>query len=176
MKSLLAGLLLLIPSASPAAEDALLTFIDPRATHLYRGIQKGEDTKDPNPISRSLLIVSWAPAPNGEMLVYQISGIEGYHSKERVESFLKSFYEVPPDKSGDPVNVIVAGNNWAAGQELKNCLKPLSKAHAFDVFFANPSGFKEVRLQPEPEDRLERIRKAFEASAPAVKAPKAAED
>jgi len=176
MKSLLAGLLLLIPSASLTAEEALLTFIDPRSTHLYLGIQKGEDTKDPNPINRSLLIVCWVPAPTGESLVYQISGIEGYHSRERVESFLKSFYEQSQDKPGDSVNVIVAGNNWAAGQELKTCLKPLSKAHGFDVYFANPNGFKEVRLQPEPADRLERIRKAFEASAPAVKAPEAKGD
>lgn len=168
MKPLLAGLLLLIPSASRAADDAPLTYADPRAAHLYLGIQKGEDVKDHSWIKNSLLIVSWAPAPSGEWMVYQISGIDGYHSRERVEAFLKRFYELPPDKSGDTVNVIVTGNNWGAGSELQETLRPLSKAHSFDVYFANQS-FNQVRLEPEPAERLEEIRKAFAASASAEK-------
>ena len=169
MKPLLAGLLLLIPSASRAADDAPLTYSDPRAAHLYLGIQKGEDVKDHSWIKNSLLIVSWAPAPDGKFFVYQISGIDGYHSRERVEAFLQSFYKLPADKQGDVVNVIVAGNNWGAGQELKECLKPLSKAHSFDVYFANQSAFTQVRLEPEPTERLERIRRAFAASIPVEK-------
>ncbi len=154
------------PSTSPVVLEELI-FRDPRPAGLFLHIQKGEDEASPTMTARSLLIICWMPSPEGKWNVYQISGVEGYHSRERVESFLKHYYQLPPFKGEETTNVIVTGNNWGAGMELTACLKQLSKEHHFDVFRADRGYFKEARLEKEPADRQEQIRKAFEASAPA---------
>lgn len=168
MKAIFTALLLLsalpLRSADESAPLDFLIFFDPRPSYLHLKIEKGEEVEARGP-TNSLLIICWAPAPDGKFWVYQISGIDGYHSRERVDSFLKHFYEISPDKPGAAENIIIAGNNWGAGLELKEFLKPLSKVHSFDVYFAGSRAFKEVRFQREPADRLERIRKAFADSA-----------
>ncbi|MDB4265216.1 hypothetical protein N9891_00545 [bacterium] len=158
----------ILPSNSQQLEESsFLDFRDPRQFgYCYEWISDGEEknANDLRSLSHSILIVCWSPSPEGEFRSYQISGIDGYHSAETVESFLRALYakEVPKTAYGR-LNVIVSGNNWGAGKELGPCLKDLSKAHKFSVFYIGGWAFTKARLQEEPADRLKYIRSAFEA-------------
>jgi len=119
------------------------------------------------PYSNAVLIIARMNIRDGTACDYQISGIDGRHSKERVESFLKAYY-APPEgdpKKGEASNVIILGDNWGAGGDLFELLKRLSKERAFSVY-ATMTPFHQVQLMDEPKDRLAAIRHAFEASAP----------
>ncbi|YCM43408.1 hypothetical protein V2O64_19050 [Verrucomicrobiaceae bacterium 227] len=143
-------------------------FRDPRQPALlYHWIDKGTEVESPPQISRSLLIICWSPGPKGEFESYQISGIDGFHTRERTEAFLETFYKMAQPKRVGPerLNLIVAGNNWGSGKSLQKKLMILSKEKKFNVFYAGGWGFQKAILINEPPDRLKMIKIAFQTSA-----------
>jgi len=147
-------------------------FQDPRqVVSLYEWIVDGSEPDRFRPINDSILIICWTPAPeelpDGRFVAYQISGVAGYHSREHVERFLDELYavEYPPEAGVGNVtrlNVILAGNNWGAGMQLKEKLKELSREHSLSVFYAGGWAFRKAVLIEEPEARRECIRRAHE--------------
>src|SRR5687767_12176075 len=96
---------------------------DPRlAVHEYieEWIRAGEERTPPQYPWNGILIIHWLAAPNGNAHTYQIGGLPGYHSKERVQAFLDAFYTKEAlAKLGRPVpNVVVCGSGWGAGRSL----------------------------------------------------------
>lgn len=158
---ILALLLMLHPASSAeiAAYDAMV-FRDPRAFVPRLIIQKGEQVEPKNSIQNAMLVIHWSPPPKGETECYQISGVEGFHSRERVERFIKDFHALPREGEEVPP-LLVAGNNWGAGSELISHLRDLSKTHGFDIYLWSDRAFTQASLLPEPADRLAKIRKAF---------------
>jgi hypothetical protein len=159
-----------IPKLSPSEG-----FMDPRQTvSFYPWIEDGKAIEDVRSISTSILLICWHPAPDksagpdGTYLRYQISGLDGYHTKEQVERFLTAFYDLDHrSEVGSKVpNVIVAGNNWGAGLELGSKLKELSKAKSFAVFYAGGWAFSRALLISEPEARLKLIQEAYKKANP----------
>lgn len=139
-------------------------FNDPRQTiSIYEWIRDGKPEQRIRLLNNSILIICWVPDSNGKFESYQISGIEGFHSRERIELFLDAFYALdqPKEVGVERLNVIVAGNNWGAGIALKEKLKALSREHKFSVFYAGGWAFREARLIEEPEARQAMIREAF---------------
>jgi len=138
-------------------------FHDPRQTiSLYEWIDDGVDVEETRSISNSILIICWMPDKDGKYETYQISGIEGKHSRSHVEKFLKEFYklELPKEAGRGPLNVMIAGNNWGAGMGLKETLVKLSKKHSFSVFYAGGWTFQKAVLTSEPAGRLKLIKEA----------------
>jgi hypothetical protein len=154
MKAILA-LFLMLPALS--AEEGMI-FRDPRSFAPRMVIRKGERVDPVNTIQQALLVIHWFPTPDGGREEYQISGIDGYHSRERVERFLSAFYALP---GNDAPPLIVAGNNWGAGSVLVSTMGKLSKTKGFDIYLWSDRNFKQAALAPEPADRLAMIRKAF---------------
>jgi hypothetical protein len=117
---------------------------------------------------KAIIIIHWMPAPNGKVDTYQIGGIPGYHSKERVEAFLKAFYSKAafPNAGPEVPNVVLCGNNWGAGQEISRFLVDYSKAFGFSAFSVGGWAFWTVKLIDEPEPRKTAIKRAFDASEP----------
>ncbi len=142
-------------------------FQDPRQTlSLYSWIEDGSDVDPVRSINHSILIICWMPDPEGKFETYQISGIDGYHSRKRTEAFLDAIYELkqPKEVGGKRLNVLVAGNNWGAGHSLKEKLRKLSKEHKFSVFYAGGWAFRKAILIEEPEARLKMIKEAFKVA------------
>lgn len=173
MKKILSTLFSLTISLSTVLGDenqkanfsADFNFNDPRQTDsFFEWIEYGREIQKIRQISQSILIICWMPNPHGKFNTYQISGIEGYFPRERIEAFLESFYarEQPKEADDRPLNVIVAGNNWGAGRELKEKLQKLSKENKFTVFLAGGWAFQKAVLIKEPVPRLKMIREAFE--------------
>jgi len=130
-----------------------------------------EDGVEPKPaklISNSIIIISWMPAPDGTFGKYQIGGLGGYHSKEQVERFLAKFYEADHQKEtqSDRPNIVLAGNNWDAGFELKDTLFKLSGDKALDVYYVGGWAFLKVDLITEPEARRLLIEKTYKEANP----------
>ena len=152
--------------ANESSVAALLNdFQDPRQTvSVYEWIRDGETDQQIRQLNHSILIICWMSASNDKFASYQISGIDGFHSRERIESFLDAFYALdqPKEMAAERLNIIVAGNNWGAGIALKEKLKALSKKHKFSVFSAGGWAFREARLIEEPGTRLAMIREAFQ--------------
>lgn len=178
MKILVAVILLVITNfcfAEEAGEthealevefNLLGDFRDPRQlVILHEWIDKGSVKNRPvsGPINHSILIICWMPDPTGGFDTYQISGIEGYHSREKVETFLRKFYELeqPKNAGWSPVNLVLAGNNWGAGQSLHEVLKTLSEKFEFKVFYSGGWAFEKAILVREPQYRLSMVQKAF---------------
>jgi hypothetical protein len=139
-------------------------FNDPRQTiSIYEWIRDGKPEQRIRQLNNSILIICWMPDSNGKFESYQISGIDGFHSRERIELFLHAFYALdqPKEVGTERLNVIVAGNNWGAGIALKEKLMALSKEHKFSVFYAGGWAFRKARLIEEPEARQAMIREAF---------------
>lgn len=146
-----------------ASARLLNEFNDPRLFPPYEWIREGEDVtaRRDRRLSNSILIISWQPDPEGNYDSYQISGIPGYHSRETVEDFLEAFCNLEGFADEDePVNILLAGNNWAAGIPLRAKLLDLSKDHKFSVFYAG-GAFRRANLIKEPESRLAMIEQAF---------------
>lgn len=139
-------------------------FNDPRQTiSIYEWIRDGKPEQRIRQLSNSILIICWMPDSNGKFESYQISGIDGFHSRELIELFLHAFYALdqPEEVGTERLNVILAGNNWGAGIVLKEKLMALSKEHKFSVFYAGGWAFRKARLIEEPEARQAMIREAF---------------
>ena len=148
-------------------------FHDPRQLiEFYENTRNGEEIDRVRHISKSILIIHWMTPPrefsdfkegNTDFDNYQISGIEGYHRLTTVERFVEEFYKLDPAKISHSkrLNIIVAGNNWGAGKQLIDLLKPISKKHSISVYFAGGWTFQKAKLIKEPPARLELIRKAF---------------
>jgi hypothetical protein len=97
-------------------------FNDPRQTiSIYEWIRDGKPEQRIRQLNNSILIICWMPDSNGKFESYQISGIDGFHSRERIELFLHAFYALdqPKEVGTERLNVIVAGNNWG-GQALRS--------------------------------------------------------
>ena len=132
---------------------------------FYQMFDSGEDPKVMRLINNSILIICWlAPAPDGAFNKYQISGLDGYHTKEQVEKFLNRFYEADHKKETqmDTPNIILAGNNWGAGSDLKATLKSLSTKKALAVYFVGGWAFSKATLIPELESRKRLIERTYQ--------------
>lgn len=155
----------------------LSDFHDPRGiVSFHEWIVDGKEKQKYSSVSNSLLIISWMPVPDRSKNGYQISGIDGYHSKETVVKFLQAFYSqgAPKGVHGMPVNILIAGNNWGSGKELKSPLE-ITRKNSISVFHAGGWGFQKAHLAPEPKGRLKLIKKAFgkvNPEAPVKKSPK----
>jgi hypothetical protein len=172
----LAGLVVIQAEDAPKKLELSLEFRDPRQTpdfHVW--IEDGKLRPPGRSISASILIICWSPAPNrspesrSPFEQYQISGLDGYHTKEQIERFLTAFYDLDHQNSeiGSKVpNVILAGNNWGAGLELQPKLQKLSKAESFAVFYAGGWAFSKALLIAEPEARLKLIQAAYKKANP----------
>ncbi len=166
---LLALLLASACATSPVLAQSYSTndLIDPRyARESIRGGVEVDGGSFP------LLIISWQPAPNRQFGVYQISGIEGYHSLARVEAFLAAFYGRYPKKGPDVPGIVLCGNNWGASVEVRPLLALHSARLGFSVWYAGGWAFFDAHLLPEPPDRLAALRAAFAASEPGQPAKK----
>lgn len=118
--------------------------------------------------TNSIIIIHWIRTSNGLSDTYQIGGIPGYHSKERVEAFLSAFYSRStfPKAGPDVPNVVICGNEWGAGNEIRRILTGYSKTFGFSVFIVPNWGFKTAKLIDEPEPRRSTLQRAFAMSAP----------
>ena len=103
MKAAIFSFWLLLVLSPAHAEDVAkmipfsLEFHDPRQTvSFYPWIENGEERSKFSLISNSILLICWSPAPNGAFERYQISGLDGYHTKE--QRFLTAFYELDQRK------------------------------------------------------------------------------
>jgi hypothetical protein len=161
------------PFARGAGEDAPKkldwgNFYDPRQGFLYEWIEDGKRKEKTRGISHSILIICWHPAPNGELgITYQIGGVPGYHDFGHVERFLSALYDMEHQigQSKVPLNVVVAGNNYAAGEELATKLAELSKEKKFSAFYAGGWAFRRAILVDEPKPRLKLILAANKLAA-----------
>ncbi len=169
MKELLVAMLFASAHVAPADEPVISqqggsTLHDPRQPVTFHTMfEAGEEPKSTRTISNSIMIICWMPAPDGTFGRYQISGIDGYHTKEQVERFLIRFYDAnhqTETKSDDP-NIILAGNNWGAGHELRDALKSISGSKSIGVFYVGGWAFTKVSLIPEPELRKKLIERSF---------------
>ncbi|MCB1208788.1 MAG: hypothetical protein KDK97_05655 [Verrucomicrobiales bacterium] len=137
---------------------------DPRQTvSLYQMFDGGEEPKTMRPINNSIMIICWMPSAEGVLGSYQISGLDGYHTKEQVKKFLARFYESDHQKETqlDRPNIVLAGNNWGAGLELKETLKALSAKKSIAVFYAGGWAFSRVSLIQEPDSRKCLIERSY---------------
>ena len=135
---------------------------------FYTMFEDGIEPKTTKYISNSIIIISWMPAPDGKFGTYQIGGLEGYHSKEQVERFLTKFYEADNQKETktERPNIILAGNNWGAGHELKDTLRKLSNDKTLSVYYVGGWAFSKVDLITESEASKKLIEKAFKKANP----------
>ena len=146
---------------------------DPRKPFsFYTMFEDGVEPKTPKIISNSIIIISWMPAPDGSFGRYQIGGLEGYHSKEQVVRFLAKFYETDHQKEtkNDRPNIVLAGNGWGAGHELKDTLRKLSSDKTLGVYYVGGWAFSKVDLIAESEARKKLIEKAFKEANPLIQA------
>jgi hypothetical protein len=144
------------------------TLSDPRQPmSLYQMFDSGEVPKAIRHINNSILIICWMPAPDGTFGRFQISGLDGYHTKEQVEKFLNRFYDADHQKETqmDTPNVVLAGNNWGAGLELKETLKALSAKKAIAVYYVGGWAFSKASLIPEPDSRKRLITRTYEEAS-----------
>jgi hypothetical protein len=156
------------------AEDAVPaqrfgdTLSDPRwPMCFYQMYDAGEEPKAIRQISNSILIICWMPAQDGTLGGFQISGLDGYHTREQVEKFLNQFYDADHQKEtqmGTP-NIILAGNNWGAGFELKETLKALSAKKSIAVYYVGGWPFSKASLIPEPAPRKRLIARTYEEAS-----------
>jgi hypothetical protein len=145
------------------------TLTDPRkAPAFFTMFEDGVAPKTTKLISNSIIIISWMPAPDGRVGIYQIGGLEGYHSKEQVERFLAKFYAADHQKETkkDRPNIVLAGNNWAAGMELADTLGKLSKDKSLGVYYIGGWAFSKVDLLTESEARKKLIEKCYKEANP----------
>ena len=134
---------------------------------LYQMLDSGEEPKVMRQISNSILIICWMPASDGSFGRYQIGGLEGYHTKEQVEKFLNRFYDADHQKETrmSTPNIILAGNNWGAGLELKETLKELSAKKAIAVYHVGGWAFSKVKLIQEPDPRRKLIARTYQEAS-----------
>jgi len=154
-----------------------LVFSDPRAPRFPREVlwlRDGELVREYPADNHPLLIISWMPSPTKKNHVYQISGIEGYYSRELLDLFLKKFYQLQAagGAGAKSPGILVAGNNWASGVELGETLKPLTKKFQFEAAFLANYGFQKASLMKEPEGRLKMIKQAFKQAEESLKKKK----
>jgi hypothetical protein len=141
------------------------TLSDPRQPmSLYQMFDSGEEPKVIRHITNSILIICWMPAPDGTFGRFQISGLDGYHTKEQVKKFLNRFYDADHQKETqmDTPNIVLAGNNWGAGLELKETLKALSAKKAIAVYYVGGWAFSKALLIPEPDSRRKLIARTYQ--------------
>jgi hypothetical protein len=149
-------------SPAPHFGDTLNDPRQPMSLHLM--FDSGEEPEATRNISNSILIICWMPAPDGVFGRYQIGGLDGYHTKDQVEKFLHRFYEADHQKEtqmGTP-NIVLAGNNWGAGLELKEDLKGLSAKKAVAVYYVGGWAFSKASLIPEPDSRKRLITRTYQ--------------
>jgi hypothetical protein len=165
---IITSLLALSPAASaddpPPVQRYGPILNDPRLPmSLYQMFDSGEEPKIIRPINNSVMIICWMPSPDGSFGRYQISGLDGYHTKEQVEKFLARFYEADHQQETqmDRPNILIAGNNWGAGLELKNLLKDISARKSIAVFYAGGWAFSKVALITEPASRKGLIERTY---------------
>jgi hypothetical protein len=137
-------------------------FEDPRGGPMPREWIRGGIEMSPEE-AFPLLVICWVPSPEGKFEAYQISGIPGYHSQERLKAFLTAFYSAAQSGSRRP-SVIVCGNSWAGGAFLRESLMSLSQKFGFSVWAYPGRLFHSVRFVEEPKERLAAIQRAFESS------------
>lgn len=145
------------------------TLTDPRKPlSFYTMFEDGVEPKTTKLISNSIIIISWMPAPDGTSGRYQIGGLDGYHSKLQVERFLAKFYEADHQKETktDRPNIVLAGNNWGAGHELKDTLRKLSSDKTLGVYYVGGWAFSKVDLITEAEARKKLIEKTYKEANP----------
>ena len=145
------------------------TLMDPRKQlSFYTMFEDGVEPKTAKFINNSIIIISWMPAPDGTFGRYEIGGLGGYHSKEEVERFLVKFYEADHQKETktDRPNILLAGNNWGAGHELKDTLRKLSSAKNLGVYYVGGWAFSKVDLITESEARKKLMEKVYKEANP----------
>lgn len=155
--------------APPASELQISTLNDPRQVGaFYTLFEDGKEPKTEIAINHSILIICWMAAPDGSFGKYQIGGLDGYHTKQQVERFLARFYEMDHLKETKtaPPNIILAGNNWGVGLELKDTLRDISAKKSLSVYYIGGWAFSKVSLIPEPDLRKELIIRAFKEANP----------
>lgn len=134
----------------------------PTSLVLPGRIESQNENQESNPnLHQSILIIHWMPSPRGEMDVYQIGGVQGYHSLETAKRFLQEFYASDFSGPGWKPNLVICGNNWGCGVALTKFLEPISKKQDIKVFYVGGWAFKNVELQGEPDRREQLITEAF---------------
>ncbi len=144
------------------------TLRDPRQPmSLYQMFDSGEEPKVMRQINNSILIICWMPASDGTFGRYQISGLDGYCTRDQVVKFLNRFYEADHRKETqmDTPNIVLAGNNWGAGLDLKPTLKALSAKKAIAVYYVGGWAFSKVSLIPEPDSRKRLIVRSYQEAS-----------
>lgn len=156
------------------AEDAVTaqrygdTLRDPRQPmNLYQMFDSGEELKVMRHIDNSILIICWMPASDGTFGRYQISGLDGYCTRDQVVKFLNRFYEADHRKETqmDIPNIVLAGNNWGAGHDLKPALKAVSAKKAIAVYYVGGWAFSKISLIPEPDSRKRLIVRSYQEAS-----------
>lgn len=150
-------------SLAQAPDPALAPWPDLRDPRYAREWIRGGEMVE---AGHALLIIHWQPAPDRQFGVYQISGLEGYHSRARVEAFLAAFYGGYPKKGPDVPGIVLCGNNWGSSIELRPALTAHSARLGFSVSYVGGWAFFRAQLLDEPEPRLAALRQAFAASEP----------
>ena len=106
------------------SSDSYFDFWDPRNNaELLEWIKDGEVSNYYDELNHSILIVAWDPNPERQRGVYQISGIDGYYSRDYIYAFLDALYLLKQPKTKNsmnlkPLNIIVTGNNWGMEENL----------------------------------------------------------